>query len=66
MSSFTRTCVCCGEEYFDRGKDSLCDKCDGSGFRQNEHKFTGKVVDSLSYEFQPTESYFKNKFKKKR
>ena len=61
MIEYSKSCVCCGENYFDRGKDSLCPKCDGSGWRQSEYGFTGKVVDSLVYEFEPTETYFKNK-----
>lgn len=62
MINHTKTCVCCGDKYFDRGKDSLCKRCDGDGTRQNKYKFTGKVVkDNLIYEFEPTKSYFNNK-----
>lgn len=61
MLEYSKTCVCCGEKYFDRGKDSLCLRCDGDGWRQDKHGFTGKVVDNLMYEFEPTKTYFKNK-----
>ena len=57
-------CVCCGEHYFDRGKDSLCPKCDGDGWRQNKYRFTGELEEHPLYEFKPTEKYYEIRFKK--
>lgn len=60
------TCVCCGEHYFDRGKDSLCNKCDGSGIRQQEYGFTGELIEHQFYEFKPTKKYLSLKFNKEK
>lgn len=60
------TCVCCGEHYFDRGKDSLCDKCDDSGIRQSEYSFTGELIEHPFCEFKPTKKYLSLKFHKEK
>ncbi len=61
MSDYSKTCICCGEHYFGRGKDSLCKNCDGSGFRQQRFGFNFEQTDSSFYEWKPTEAYKKAK-----
>ena len=62
MSDFMRRCICCGESYFQRApKDSLCDKCDGSYWRQEENGFKFEKVDSILYDWKPTDAYRKAK-----
>lgn len=60
-----RTCICCGQCYYGRGKDSLCKSCDGSYWRQEENGFKFDKVESISYDWKPTDAYFKAKGWKK-
>lgn len=59
MSVLVRNCICCGQEYFGRGKDSLCERCDGSYWMQSDYGFTFEKVDSIFYDWKPTEAYLK-------